>query len=36
MHLEFVKRMEWRDISKPFDWDVIGGWQTKFWIGFDF
>jgi hypothetical protein len=36
LHIEFVKEMQWQEFSKPFDWDVIGGWQTKFWIGFDF
>ncbi|MFB0566446.1 MAG: hypothetical protein ACETWK_12320 [Candidatus Aminicenantaceae bacterium] len=36
IHLEFVKRLEFPDISKPFDYDVIGDFETKFWIGFDF
>lgn len=36
MHLEFVKRVEWPDIGNPFSWNVIGGWMTRFWIGFDF
>jgi len=36
LHLEFVKRLEIPDFSKPFDIDVIGKFETKFWIGFDF
>lgn len=35
-HLEFVKRIEFPDISKPFDYKVYGKFETKFWIGFDF
>jgi len=36
VHLEFVKRLEIPDVSKPLDWDVLGDFRTKFWIGFDF
>lgn len=36
IHLDFVKRLEFKKITNPFDYDVIGGFQTKFWIGFDF
>lgn len=36
LHLEFVKALDWSDFSHPFDFNVRGGWQTKFWIGFDF
>lgn len=36
IHLEFVKRLELPDISRPLDIDAIGSFETKFWIGFDF
>ena len=36
LHLEFVKALDWPDFSNPFDFNARGGWQTKFWIGFDF
>lgn len=36
LHLEFVKRLEIPDISRPFDINSIGKFETKFWIGFDF
>ena len=36
MHLEFVKRLEFPSMGNPFDYDVVGTWMTKFWIGFDF
>lgn len=36
IHLEFVKRLEFPDISKPLQFDSVGDFQTKFWIGFDF
>ena len=36
VHLEFVKRLDFPDISSPFDIDSIGKFETKFWIGFDF
>jgi len=36
IHIEFVKRLEFPDISKPWDWDKIGNFRTRFWIGFDF
>ena len=36
IHLDFVKRLEWPEFSKPFDVDAIGGYEAKFWIGFDF
>jgi Tol biopolymer transport system component len=35
-HIEFAKRLEIADFSKPFDIKSYGGFQTKFWIGFDF
>jgi len=36
LHLDFVKRIEVPDLSNPFDFNTIGKWQTKFWVGFDF
>jgi hypothetical protein len=36
IHLEFVKALEFPKASTPWDFDVIGAWKTKFWIGFDF
>ena len=36
IHLEFVKRLEFPDMSRPFDWDKKGDFRTRFWIGFDF
>ena len=36
LHLEFVKRLELKDISSPFDIQSVGSFETKFWIGFDF
>jgi len=36
VHLDFVKRVEIEDMSTPFRGDVVGGFMTKFWIGFDF
>jgi hypothetical protein len=36
VHIEFVKRLEFPDISKPWDWDKKGSFRTRFWIGFDF
>ena len=36
IHIEFVKRLEFPDISKPFNWDKKGDSRTRFWIGFDF
>jgi hypothetical protein len=36
LHIEFAKRLEIADFSKPFDIKAYGGFQTKFWIGFDF
>ena len=44
LHLEFVKRIEWADLSinsfgdlgKLFDIEAYGKFKTKFWIGFDF
>jgi Tol biopolymer transport system component len=36
LHIEFAKRLEISDFSKPFDIKSYGGFQTKFWIGFDF
>ena len=36
IHVDFVKRLEWPEFSKPFDVNAIGGYETKFWIGFDF
>jgi len=36
MHLDFVKRLEFVDISRPYDFNGVGEWMTKFWIGFDF
>ncbi len=36
IHLEFVKALEFPKMSNPWDFNVIGNWQTKFWIGYDF
>jgi hypothetical protein len=36
MHLEFARRLEWEDISKPFSYNKWGDFRTRFWIGFDF
>ncbi|MGB2907044.1 MAG: hypothetical protein WBB73_08080 [Candidatus Aminicenantaceae bacterium] len=36
MHVDFVKGLAWNSMKSPFDWTVITGWVTKFWIGFDF
>jgi len=36
VHLEFVRRLEFPDLSRPFDWDKKGNFRTRFWIGFDF
>jgi len=36
IHLEFVKRLEIPDISKPFKYKTYGDFRTEFWIGFDF
>ncbi|MBE0461005.1 MAG: PD40 domain-containing protein [Candidatus Aminicenantes bacterium] len=36
IHLDFVKRLEFPDMSNPFDFNTVGSYQTKFWIGFDF
>lgn len=36
IHIDFVKALDWPSFSKPFDYNVRGNWQTKFWIGFDF
>jgi WD40 repeat protein len=36
IHIEFVKRLEFPDISKPWDLDKKGDFRTRFWIGFDF
>ncbi len=36
IHLEFAKRLEFPDISRPFEMEKFGKFETKFWIGFDF
>jgi len=36
MHLDWAKRLEIEDISKPFSIKSIGKFDLKFWIGFDF
>ena len=36
IHIEFVKRLEFPDISKPWNMDKKGDFRTRFWIGFDF
>jgi len=35
-HVEFVKMLKFPDFSRPFDFDIIGDYDTKIWIGFDF
>jgi hypothetical protein len=36
IHLEWVTRLEWSTITKPFAFDKVGGYVLKFWLGFDF
>jgi len=36
LHLEFVKKLEFLDITKPYNYQTRGKFETKFWIGFDF
>jgi Tol biopolymer transport system component len=36
IHLEFVRRLEFPDLSNPFNMDREGNFKTRFWIGFDF
>lgn len=36
IHLEFVKRLEFPSLRRPFDFSAFGPFQTKLWIGFDF
>lgn len=36
VHLEFVKQLDFPDISRPYDFQASGKFETKFWIGFDF
>ncbi len=36
IHIEFVKRLEWVDISRPLDFNASGNFETRFWIGLDF
>jgi hypothetical protein len=36
LHFEWVKRLEWSSFAKPFAFSGVGGYQLKFWIGFDF
>jgi hypothetical protein len=36
LHLEWAKRLEIEDISKPFSIKAYGKFDLKFWIGFDF
>ncbi len=36
VHFEWVKRLEWVSLDKPFSIDKIGSYGLKFWIGFDF
>lgn len=36
IHLEFVKRIEFPDLSNPFKYETYGNFKTEFWIGFDF
>jgi len=36
IHIDFVKRLEFPDINKPHKYNIIGDFDTKFWIGFDF
>ncbi|MBM3285297.1 MAG: hypothetical protein FJY81_05440, partial [Candidatus Aminicenantes bacterium] len=36
LHIEFAKRLQWSDISRPLDMEGLGKFEAKFWIGFDF
>ena len=36
IHIEFVKKLYVPDMAKPWNLKVMGDFETKFWIGFDF
>ena len=36
LHLDWAKRLEIADISRPFSIKSYGNYELKFWIGFDF
>ncbi len=36
MHLEWVKKLGWEDLSDPLGVKGFGSFQTRFWIAFDF
>jgi hypothetical protein len=36
IHIEWVKKLGWPDISDPFSLQTYGQFETKFWIGLDF
>ena len=36
MHIEWVKKLGWPDLSNPFSFQAYGPFETKFWIGLDF
>jgi len=36
VHVEFVKRLYFPSLSSPLNYKSFGGYETKFWIGFDF
>jgi Tol biopolymer transport system component len=36
IHFEWVKRMEWTSIAKPFSFNSVGSYELRFWIGYDF
>jgi hypothetical protein len=35
-HIEFAKMLEFPDFSNPFQYNGVGKFRTRFWIGFDF
>lgn len=36
VHVEFVKRLYFPSLASPLGYKTYGGYETKFWIGFDF
>jgi len=36
IHFDFSKRLVWERLSRPFSFQTRGGFETRFWIGFDF
>jgi hypothetical protein len=36
IHIEWVKKLGWPDVSNPFSFQTYGQFEAKFWIGLDF